>query len=270
MFAIERQNIILEHIKEHGKITTQQICEKFSVSATTARNDMKELEEKQLITRTHGGATLGESQLKNSTNSNLTFSVSESEDNSYSFLFRKKKCIEAKKHIAEKALSFITDRGSVYLDSGTTSLAIAEKLVAIKKKLIVITHGIHIMSALIKNPDITVIFVGGIVGKDAAYIEGTLGAGIFDNLIIDIAFLSGYGLTMKSGLTDFNPYEVELKRLVVKHSHKIIALADASKFDIISTASFCPTENIDTIITDPSVSPDVLKEYQNKNINIVY
>ncbi|TCS79945.1 DeoR/GlpR family DNA-binding transcription regulator [Pectinatus cerevisiiphilus] len=267
MFAIERQNIILEHIREHGKITTQQICEKFTVSATTARNDMKELEEKNLITRTHGGATLTDRQLI--APSAIPHSFQEEED-SYSFLSREKKCMDEKEHIASKALSYITERGSIYLDSGTTALVMAKKLATMQKKLIVVTHGLHIMSTLITNPDITVIFVGGIVGKDAAYIEGTLGAGIFDNLNIDLAFVSGYGMTIKSGLTDFNPYEVELKRIVVKHSHKIIALVDSSKFDVVSTANFCPTESIDTIITDPKVSPNIIQEYQNKNINIVY
>ncbi|MDQ0205121.1 DeoR/GlpR family DNA-binding transcription regulator [Pectinatus haikarae] len=268
MFAIERQNIILEHIKEHGKITTQQICEKFTVSATTARNDMKELEERNLITRTHGGATLTDKQL--TMQPDITHIFQKGQEDSYSFLSREKKCTEEKEHIAQKALSYITERGSIYLDSGTTALVMAKKLAAMQKKLIVVTHGIHIMSALISNPNITVIFVGGIVGKDAAYIEGTLGSGIFDNLNIDLAFVSGYGMTIKSGLTDFNPYEVELKRIVVKHSHKIIALVDSSKFDVVSTANFCPTDSISTIITDPKVSPDVIHEYQDKSINIVY
>lgn len=268
MFAIERQNIILNHIKEHGKITTQQICDEFAVSATTARNDMKELEEKNLITRTHGGATLAYAQLKSQSGANSIFPIND--DNNYSFISREKKCIDEKEYIAQKALSYITERGSIYLDSGTTALIMAKKLATMQKKLVVVTHGIHIMSALITNPAITVIFVGGIVGKDAAYIEGTLGAGIFDNLNIDLAFVSGYGMTINSGITDFNPYEVELKRIVVKHSHKIIALIDSSKFDVVSTASFCPTDNIDSIITDSKVSPDIIQEYQNKNINIIY
>lgn len=269
MFAIERQNIILDHIKEYGKITTQEICEQFNVSATTARNDMKELEEKNLIIRTHGGATLSSPASHSSNNSpNQVFPIDEND--SYSFLFRQQKCNEAKEHIAEKALSYIADRGSIYLDSGTTAYAMAKKLANMHKKLIVITHGIHIMLTLIKNPDITVIFVGGIVGKDAAYVEGTLGAGIFDNLIIDLAFLSGYGMTIKSGITDFNPYEVELKRIVVKHSHKTIALIDSSKFDVVSTASFCSSENVDTIITDDKVPASVIQEYKSKNIDVVY
>lgn len=267
MFAIERQNIILEHIKGHGKITTQQICDKFNVSATTARNDMKELEAKNLIVRAHGGATLADTQLR-VPDANHIFSIDNND--SYSFVSREKKYIEEKDYIAKKALSYITERGSIYLDSGTTALVIAQKLAALQKNLIVVTHGLHIMSTLVTNPYITVIFVGGIVGKDAAYIEGTLGAGIFDNLNIDLAFVSGYGMTIKSGITDFNPYEVELKRVVIKHSHKIIALIDSSKFDVVSTASFCPTDKIDTIITDSKVSSDILQEYQSQNINIVY
>lgn len=265
MFAIERQNIILEHIRKYGKITTQEICKKFAISATTARNDMKELEKKHFIARTHGGATLKGKQL--SKHSNVSYYDTE---DGYHFLARKQKCVNEKEQIATKALSFITERGSIYLDSGTTALTLAKKLATLPKKLVVVTHGIHIMSTLINNPNITVIFVGGIVSKDAAYIEGTLGAGIFDNLNIDFAFVSGYGITIKSGITDFNPYEVELKRIVIKHSHKIIALVDSSKFDVISTSSFCPTEKIDTIITDSNISPNISCEYKNQNIKLIF
>ncbi len=266
MFAIERQKFILKHLQKYGQITTAQICKHLDISATTARNDLNALEKKKLILRAHGGATLLNGNARQTEN----IPANSDDDRCYNFKSRENKCVAEKRQIAQKALSFISARGSVYLDSGTTSLFIAKAISASKKKLIVITHGIHIMMELIHNPNITVIFVGGIVGKDAACVEGTLGAGIFERLNIDIAFLSGYGISLDYGLTEFNPYEAELKQLIIKHSQKIIAVVDSSKFGILSTSYFCSIDDVDTVITDANVSQKIIDKCKKDHINLIY
>ena len=46
----------MEMIETHKKVTVPQLSELFSVSAATIRNDLRELENANLLTRTHGGA----------------------------------------------------------------------------------------------------------------------------------------------------------------------------------------------------------------------
>ena len=56
MFIEERHQAILDLISENGRISIGEIVEKFEVSIDSARRDLRLLEEKGLLKRTHGGA----------------------------------------------------------------------------------------------------------------------------------------------------------------------------------------------------------------------
>ena len=56
MFAEERKRQILTYVNKNMRVTVGDLCEEFSVSPATIRNDLNELHEKGLIKRTHGGA----------------------------------------------------------------------------------------------------------------------------------------------------------------------------------------------------------------------
>lgn len=52
----ERKLAIVGHLKAHKKATVSQFCEMFGVSSATIRNDLRDLEDNRLITRTDGVA----------------------------------------------------------------------------------------------------------------------------------------------------------------------------------------------------------------------
>lgn len=56
MFIEERHQAILDILAKHESITTSEIQEKFGVSYDSAKRDLRILEEKGLLKRTHGGA----------------------------------------------------------------------------------------------------------------------------------------------------------------------------------------------------------------------
>ena len=60
MFAEERQEQILELLKRNKRVSNTELIKKFGVSGTTIRIDLTELEQKGLLSRTHGGAILKE------------------------------------------------------------------------------------------------------------------------------------------------------------------------------------------------------------------
>ena len=60
MFAEERQEKILEMLKVNKRVSNTELIKKFGVSGTTIRIDLTELEQKGLLSRTHGGAILKE------------------------------------------------------------------------------------------------------------------------------------------------------------------------------------------------------------------
>ncbi|MFR8340564.1 MAG: DeoR family transcriptional regulator, partial [Eisenbergiella massiliensis] len=56
IFAEERKKMIVDFVNRNTKATVNELCERFSVSSATIRNDLRELAEYGLLERTHGGA----------------------------------------------------------------------------------------------------------------------------------------------------------------------------------------------------------------------
>ncbi len=56
---------------------------------------------------------------------------------------------------------------------------------------------------------------------------------------------------------------------MVRHGRQIVAVADASKLGMISTHKVCEASQIHTIITDDSVSPDLVSLFRKKEIQVV-
>ena len=249
MLILERHNNIISLLNKNIRMTTNELCQELNVSATTIRNDLNFLENENLIKKFHGGATIEKQS--------FTIDI-DKRDKQNNF---EKECI------ANEALNLIKNGQCIMLDASSTSLALARKL---KKfdKLTVITNGIYTMITLKDLPNITVIFIGGIVDKKSACIEGLLGIDLLDKINADISFVSAHGFTLNEGLTDFNLYEVELKKQMLKRSKKCIALLDYTKFEHVSTASFCKHNYIDLIITDKNAEVSTIEKYRKAGISI--
>ncbi|MBR3942009.1 MAG: DeoR/GlpR transcriptional regulator, partial [Clostridia bacterium] len=55
MFAVERQKIILDSLKEHGAVQVSKLSQELGVTEETVRRDLEKLEKNELLIRTHGG-----------------------------------------------------------------------------------------------------------------------------------------------------------------------------------------------------------------------
>jgi DeoR/GlpR family transcriptional regulator of sugar metabolism len=260
VLAIERHRVILKLLSENGQVTTNELCEKLSVSPATVRNDLNKLENDKLICKTHGGATLLTSRVDIPMANSVV-------SNTFSFKTRESKNGEEKQAISEYALQYIQDNQCILLDASSTALVLARKLDRFNK-LTVITNGIYTMLALKEMPNITVIFIGGIVTKNSGSIEGLLGADILNHINADCGFISANGFTLNEGLTDFNVYEVELKKAMLKHCKRVVVMLDSLKFENISTTSFSASSNLDLVLTDEKIDKDLLDRYRKHGIHI--
>lgn len=247
---LERHIQIINLLNKNIRMTTNALCKKLNVSACTIRNDLNFLEKENLLKKFHGGATILEKHYTMDINKR-------NKENSFE-----------KEMIANEALKLIQNDQCIILDASSTALVLARKLVKFKR-LTVITNGVYTMMALKDLPNITVIFIGGIVTKKSACTEGLLGCDLLDKINADISFISSHGFTLNEGLTDFNLYEVELKKQMIKRSKKCIALLDYTKFENISTASFCKSGDIDLIVTDKNTDNSIIEKYRHSEIKII-
>jgi DeoR/GlpR family transcriptional regulator of sugar metabolism len=252
LFATERRELILNILREKKRVTVKELSKEINVSEATLRTDLNILEEDGLLTRTHGGAIL---------NDDLPPKKSFSE--------REKKNRDSKMIIAKKAMKLISHKDCIILDGSTTALELARLLRDSHIRLTVVTNGISTAVELKENPGINVILVGGMARMGSMSLEGLLGINILDKINIDKIFTSASGFTMEEGLTDFNVYEVELKKIMVKKADKVIGLLDNSKIGTSSIATFATCNQIDTLIVDDSLSNELIDELTTYNIDVI-
>ncbi|THE13931.1 DeoR/GlpR transcriptional regulator [Bacillus timonensis] len=253
MFVSERRNKIMHFLQAKQRLTVKELASKIGVSEATLRSDLNQMEEEGLLTRTHGGAILNEFATPSET----------------SFSARSKRNQKEKRIIAEKALEFILEKQCILLDASSTTMELAYLLKQKNIRLTVITTGVKTALELNENPHINVILIGGMLTKGSSSLEGTLGIDIVNQFNIDIMFTSANGFTADSGLTDFNLYEVQLKRELVRKSKMVIALIDHSKIGTVSSAVFANINQVNTIITDKEVEESISKELTSRNIDVI-
>jgi len=150
MNSFERRNKIVDMVNTQGSVLVLDLSNLFGISEVTIRADLRLLEEKGLLTRFHGGAARPGSNLTESDNQEVIL-----ED-------RYQLASDPKKRIAKAAAALIKEGMTVILDSGSTTLLIAEELVNMNN-ITVITNSLPAAFALSDNKDITLVVCGGTV-----------------------------------------------------------------------------------------------------------
>lgn len=251
LFAHERRNRILEILQKKQRATVKELSETLGVSEATLRTDLNVLEKEGHLIRTHGGAM-----------------IDDHIPSENSFIERERKNRDEKLFIGRKATELIEDNQCILLDASSTALELAKSLKQSSLRLTVVTNGISSALELKENPSITVILLGGTLRINSVAVEGPLGSQILNQINVDTMFTSASGFTVQEGLTDFNVYEVELKKIMVRSSNKVVALLDHTKIGKSSIACFAKINEIDVIITDKKTPREKIDEIEKENIKV--
>ena len=248
MFEEERKQIILSYVKNNSRVSVHEICEMLNVSESTIRRDLSDLENKKLLKRTHGGAL----DIR-SVNFEPTFS--EKED----------KFKEEKAKIAKKAAEFIQDGDSLIIDSGTTTIYLANELIRFKG-LTVVTNSIPLMQRLSTISDIEIVATGGVLRKNTMAFAGPLSEAVLGHVHVDKAFIGTNGLDLEAGLTTPNVGEASIKQRMISIANQVYVLVDHSKIGQISFAQFGEIADVDACITSAGITEEQINAFESKNI----
>ena len=250
MIKNQRQQQILDLIKENGSCTVQNLSQMFSVSEPTIRTDLRNLEKDGSIIRQHGGAFLKQETLHTV---NLTL-----EDRGHN---------EEKRRIAKRAAKYVKENDNIILDSGTTVTALADELINVSP-LQILTNSINIGFQLSKAPN-TVVMLGGEIKKPTLSLSGSIGISMLQGVMVDYLFLATGGLDLNVGLSLPSFNDVELKKAMIASAKKVILLADSSKIGKVRFAAMGCLDKIDVVITDDKVDPVIKKGLEDLNIEVV-
>lgn len=247
---MRRHQLILDRIAKDKYVEVTTLSGLFKVSAVTIRKDLKLLEDKGLLYRTHGGAQLNNPYA-------MDKSVNEKER-----LFTREKNM-----IATVAATRIGENDSALLASGTTVLALSRAIIP-TGRLKVITSSLPVAIELIKHKDIEVIQLGGKVRNSSISVIGESAEAILSHIACPILFLGVDGIDLDFGLSTTSIEEASLNRKMMQAANKTIVLADASKFGKKSFGKICMPHEISEIITDSGIAPAWLKKMHDMGVKV--
>lgn len=248
----DRQSIIYDYIKKAKSVSTKELREHFFISESTLRRDLTKMEQKGLIQRTHGHASIIESYTKESA---LSIRINTN--------------VKEKIIIASLAERFIKSNQSLFIDSSST---VGYVLPSFEKhaNITTITNGLNNASILTHVPSVKTHILGGTVYSNTNSVLGIDTIEHIKNFNCDVFIFSCAGISLKSGITEASFEQALVKSEMLKNSKKHILLVDSSKFDRIFLYTSCTFENIDVIITDKKPSDEYVEFFDNCKITLIY
>jgi DeoR/GlpR family transcriptional regulator of sugar metabolism len=205
---MSRQAQIVELLLERGFTSVSDLATHFDVTESTIRRSLTQLEARDLVQRTHGGA-LPVGQV------DAPFDLKQS-------LHRPEK--EA---IGRAMAHRILDGQTVLLDSGSTTLEVARNLKG--RRLTVVTNDLLIGSAIAEKQNAHLVFIGGELLPNVYTMWGPTSVQQLENLRVDVAVFGADTVT-ENGVFNTSSYELETKRTMRSVAKEAFLVADSSKF----------------------------------------
>lgn len=239
MLKNERENQILDLLKEKGFMSVANLSKMLFASQSSIRRDLTNLEKKGIVRRSYGGAEL---------------IVSKS--NILPFTTRAYDSVAEKQIIAKKAAGLVKDGDVIFLDQSSTCYFLAMELID-KKGITVVTNSLIILNFL-SLTDLKVISTGGILSReDRTCLVGEGAEKTYDSIFADIAFFSTKSLSSDGIISDCTQEEISVRKIMLKNSSKRVYLCNSAKFDTKSPYIQCSLSEVDILISE-----DTAKRYE--------
>lgn len=238
--AHERRAFILEAIRRDGTVRVAELVDSLGVSDMTVRRDLDALARRGLLEKVHGGAV-------------ATVAAGASGDEP-GFDAKSGREGEAKAAIAQAARALVRPGSVVAVSGGTTSYAVAARLLGIPR-LTVVTNSLPVadlVRAAGREPGAeppALLLTGGSPTPSAALV-GPLADLVLGTLSVDLLILGAHGVDERAGLTTPNLAEAQTNRALIASARRVAVVADHTKWGVVGLSRFAALDRIDHFVTD--------------------
>jgi DeoR/GlpR family transcriptional regulator of sugar metabolism len=237
-----------QELLKADEVSIDDLAGRFEVSGMTVRRDLELLESRGDVIRTHGGAALAR---------RLTFEFSFREKQNHNSV--------AKSRIAERAAGHIGDGQVVILDTGTTTLEIARRIMG-RRNVTVITTSLAIVSALQFAAGVRVVLLGGFLRGGSPDLHGPLTEQNVEMFRADVAFMGADAVDLDGNTYADDLQVVNLDRKMA--AARVIVVADSSKFGRTGMCRIFSPGDYSLIVSDAGIGVSVLKRLAKKGIEV--
>ncbi|MPY79549.1 MAG: DeoR family transcriptional regulator [Actinophytocola sp.] len=217
------------------------LADALAVSPSTVRRDLGRLSEGRKVARTYGGAVVPE-----------TFHERPIAESAQAQR-------RAKEAIAKAARQFVPTAGTIFIDAGTTCVALARLLgrEATEAGLVVATRGLETALALADSEHIDVILLGGRVRSLSHGLVGPLTDLATERLSFTAAFLGADAVDPSRGVGEPTLEEIAVKERVAARTQHVVVVADATKLAVPDVPAWTSFTGGWTLVTDAAAPTDL-------------
>ena len=248
MLTFQRKLILLDLLKQDGKIVAKSAAAQLDVSEDTIRRDLRELAGDGLLQRVHGGALPASPAMAD-------------------FAARQHISTDDKSAIGRAAAQLIQPGQVVFIDGGTTSAQLVRHLPP-DLRATVITHSPSVAVELSTHPTIEVIMLGGRLFKHSVVGVGSATVEAIRQVRADLYFMGVCSVHPEAGLSTGDFEEAGVKRALSAAATETIVLASPEKLATASPYQVIPLDELSGLVTMASVPEDVLAPYRRRGISI--
>ena len=237
----EREHSILNRLMVQGAVSVADLSSELAVSEVTIRSDLSSLEERGLLSRTHGGAL----------------------PSIHPHIFQRQNMnIEEKHRIAKAAADLVEDGDAIMIEAGTTT-SLLPRYLAGKRDILIITNSIPAFESAKSNPALKITLVGGEFRDSTDSFVGRITLDTIRRFNVRCAFVGTDGFSLKSGITTHLIEGGDVISVMRERAENLVLLADSSKYGKTGVVTILPLSQINTLITDTGLS-DAAKEELNQ------
>ena len=250
MIKHQRQQRIQQLVEADGSVTVVDLASQFQVSDMTIRRDLQDLEVRGLVRRIHGGAITPDRPRS---------------PIEPPMLRRINGQALAKRRIAQAAASMVQAGETIFIGSGTTTLAVAEAL-RNHGSLTVVTNALTVANTLAVVREITVVVVGGFLRRSELSLIGHFAEAMLRDLRIDKVIIGMRGIDPDHGLTSDHLQELMTDRAIISISDTVIVVADHTKFGRVAASPTAPVTAATVVITDTHAPPEIVAAIRTQGV----
>lgn len=248
-FPQQRQALIRQILQQNGRVVCTDLARQLAVSEHTIRRDLHELSKEGVCKKVYGGAVLP---------------LQEAD----SFVSRKEHNHAAKALIAQQCASLVTANSLIFIDAGTTNLALAQAL-SPEMSLTVVTSAPDIAAQLIAHPLADVILLGGQLNKSTGGVVGQTAVNQMQGMLFDQAFIGGCAMSPEAGLTGFHYADCEFKKVAIAQSNQVIVGLTADKIPAVARFSVARCSEISTLVVEQKLDKPLLEAFKAEEITLI-
>lgn len=247
MYTVERQQHILQFIRNNKVVKLVTLTKEFNVSMETIRRDIQQLVQEKKIEKFYGGVKYIE-PVEGLMDNRLTQQLTE------------------KIAIAKACASLVNNGDCIFIDSGSTTYQMTPFLLG-KEKLTVVTNSLPVAFDLIGS-NIEVMIIGGRVRHSEKSVTSNDFLFHFDHLNINKAFICASGVTLEKGISDFSLEEAMTRKQLINISQTVYVATDSTKFNKDVAIQVCPLDEVDMILTDNGLPKETLHQFTEAGIQL--